>query len=317
MPCSSSFRSRFASLAGSAALAALAAIAVSGCSSSSSNGGQGHADAGGGNTIFTIVLENQDYADVVGSPNAPYINSLIATYGLATSYVDSGTHPSLPNYLYMVSGATQYSGGLDLPPNSGSFPVDAPHLGTQLQTAGIPWRSYQDGMGTPCLLTPAGSYAPKHDPFLYFKDIQSDANLCATTNVDYSQFAADLASGAYRYMFITPSLVDDGHDPTTDPVQGLKQSDAWLKTEVPKILASAAYQAGGVLFITWDEAEGRGTNSKEQVPMIIVSPRIKSAGYQSSAAYSHASYLRTVEAIFGLPYLGAAASAKDMLEFLK
>ena len=300
------------------------AAALAGCSSSSSSSppNETHdsgtaADAGGGNTIFTIVLENHDYAEVVGSPNAPYINSLIALYGLATNYLDSGTHPSLPNYLYMVSGAPQYSGGLDLPPNSGSFPVDAPNLGDQLQTAGIPWRSYQEGMGTPCMLTPTGQYAPKHNPFIYFKNIQSDATLCANTNVDYAQFGPDLAAGTYRYMFITPNLSNDGHDPVADPVAGLKQSDAWCKTEIPKILASAAFQAGGILFLTWDEAEGRSGNSKDQVPMIVISPRIKSPGFQSSTAYSHASYLRTVEAIFGLPYLGAAANAKDMLEFLK
>src|SRR5205823_2163745 len=33
-------------------------------------------------TIFTIVLENHDYAEIVGSTNAPYINSLIAAGGL-------------------------------------------------------------------------------------------------------------------------------------------------------------------------------------------------------------------------------------------
>src|SRR5262245_53346069 len=42
-------------------------------------------------TIFTIVLENQDYEDVVGSPNAPYLNSLIAQYGLATNYKETGS----------------------------------------------------------------------------------------------------------------------------------------------------------------------------------------------------------------------------------
>src|SRR4051812_37006276 len=36
--------------------------------------------------IFTIVLENHDYAEIVGSSNAPYINSLINQYGLATNY---------------------------------------------------------------------------------------------------------------------------------------------------------------------------------------------------------------------------------------
>ena len=37
-------------------------------------------------TVFTIVLENHDYKEIVGSANAPYINSLIAMGALATNY---------------------------------------------------------------------------------------------------------------------------------------------------------------------------------------------------------------------------------------
>ena len=291
-------------------------------SSSSSSGGDGD----GGfvpKHVFTIVLENHDYDEIVGSTNAPYINSLIASYGLATNYMDSGTHPSLPNYLYLVSGATQYGGGVDLEPTPGpsfgQFPVAADNLGNQLQGASVPWRSYQESMGTACTLASAGEFACKHDPFLYFTDIQSGANdLCAKTNVDFTSFAADLAADTYRYLWITPNLLDDGHDPNAtaaDIVTGLKQSDSWLSTQVPKILASAAYKDGGVLFITWDEAEGRNGDSKDQVPMIIVTEGITSAGYKSSVAYTHASYLATVENIFGLPKLGAAATAKSMEEF--
>src|SRR5262245_59442859 len=55
-----------------------------------------------GTTVFTIVLENHDYNEIVGSPNAPYINSLIAQYGLAANYKETG-NPSLPNYLNMIS----------------------------------------------------------------------------------------------------------------------------------------------------------------------------------------------------------------------
>lgn len=40
------------------------------------------------------------------------------------------------------------------------------------------------------------------------------------------------------HMWITPNLDNDGHDPTTDPVTGLKNADAWMSHEVPKILAS-------------------------------------------------------------------------------
>jgi phospholipase C len=271
-------------------------------------------------TVFTILLENHDYNEVVGSPNAPYINSLIAKYGLATNYMDSGTHPSLPNYLYLISGDTQYPGLVDLDPTPLAsvfvFPKAVDNLGNQLTTASITWRSYQESMGMPCQLSAVGTlYAPKHDPFLYFTDIQSNAALCNNTNVDYSQFAADLAGGTYRYMWITPNLTDDGHDPQTDPVTGLQDSDTWLSQNVPPILASSAWQNGGVLFITWDEAEGRNGDSSDQVPMIVVTPGIKSPGYKSNVAYTHANYLATVEDIFGLPRLGAAVGAASMKEF--
>jgi hypothetical protein len=288
-----------------------------GSTTTSSSTGTGGNTPGFG-TIFTILLENHDYAEIVGSTNAPYINSLIAQYGLATDYMDSGTHPSLPNYLYLVSGDTQYIGIVDLDPTFFPFPKSADNLGHQMTAAGIKWRSYQEHAGGNCVLAANGNYAPKHDPFLYFDDIQNGPNgLCAETSVDYTKFAADLASGQYKYMWITPDLVSDGHNPTGDPVAALQASDAWLSTEVPKILASQAYQQNGVLFITWDEAEGRNGDSGDQVPMIVVSPKLKSAGYKSNTATSHASYLATVEEILGLPKLGAAANAPTLMEFFQ
>jgi hypothetical protein len=268
-------------------------------------------------TIFTIVMENHDYAEIVGSPNAPYFNKLIAAYGLATNYMDSGTHPSLPNYLTMISGKPQYAGGLDLLPDTSPFPVTAPNLGTQLEAANITWRSYQESSGTPCNMSVVTPYAPKHDPFLYFTDMQA-SELCAARNVDYGSFAADLAAGTTRFMWITPNLTSDGHDPDLDPVTGLKTSDAWAAIEIPKIMASAAYKNGGVIFLTWDEAEGRsGSKSMDQIPMIVISEKIKSPGFTSAKAYSHKSYLATVEDLLGLPRLATVANEPSMTEFLQ
>ncbi len=51
--------------------------------------------------------------------------------------------------------------------------------------------------------------------------------------------------------------------------------------------------------------------------MIIVSERIKSKGYKSNKAYSHKSYLATVEDILGLPRLSTVANEPNMLEFFK
>jgi phosphatidylinositol-3-phosphatase len=280
--------------------------------------GSGSADApqqgSGTPTIFSIILENQDYAEIVGSSNAPYINSLIALGGLATNYMDTG-HPSTPNYLNMISGNNQYPGIIDvLPTQVPYFPSAAMNLATQLEAADIKWRSYGESEGSAgCLLTNVGEFVPRHDPFLYFTDQQKGANnLCADTNVDYSNFAGDLATDTYKYMFIAPNLIDDGHDPTTAPVTGLMDADAWLKTNVPAILASEGYKSGGVLFITWDEAEGRNGDNADQIPMIILSPRIKQAGITSATAYTHSSFLATVEDLLSLPRLSTVTTTASM-----
>jgi acid phosphatase len=256
-------------------------------------------------TVFTIVLENHTPEPIIGSKNAPYINSLAAEYGLATNYKDSGTHPSLPNYLYLVSGDTQYLGIVDLDPTNFPFPVDKENLGHQLTANGIPWRAYAASAGTSCALASTTTYAARHDPFLYFTDIQKDpGGLCAAANVDYSNFADDLAADQYRYLFLAPDVT---------ATATLAQSDAWLKDELPKILASPTYQRGGVVFLTWDE--GTNGTSFGQVPMIIISPNLVSMGYTNAQAYSHASYLATVEDLFGLPRLGAAQGAPTLAPF--
>jgi hypothetical protein len=280
--------------------------------------GSGTHDAASGvarKTIFTILLENHDYAEIVGSTNAPYINSLIAQGALATNYKDTN-HPSTPNYLHLISGADQYPGVIDIGPNQWPyFPAAQPNLGTQLETASLKWRSYQESMGTPCTLTDSSSFVTRHDPFLYFTDMQM-ATPCDERNVDYSSFAADLATSSYDYMWITPNLTDDGHDPQLDPVTGLTQTDSWLSANVPAILNSASFKAGGILFITWDEAEGRNGDDPDKIPMIILSPRVKQAGMTSATAYTHSSYLATVEDLLSLPRLATVSTEPNMTEFL-
>jgi phosphatidylinositol-3-phosphatase len=311
---------------------------VSGACGGNSNGGvdatstgdsslgnaDGNPDAvsGDGSTaqpiIFTIVMENHDYAEIVGSDNAPYVNALIAQYGLATNYRDT-IHPSLGNYLHMISGDNQYPGVIDVGPNQAPwFPAKKANLGTQLEAAGIKWRAYAESMGTPCKLVDAGKYVPRHVPFVYFDDMQNGAGgLCSQRVVDYANFVLDLAGGDYRFMWITPNQISNGHDPFNDPVGALITSDNWLKAEVPRILASSGWKAGGLLLITWDEAEGRNGNDDHQVPMIVISPKIKQAGMTSATAFTHASYLATVEDLLGLPRLPTVTNTPNLLEFVQ
>src|SRR5438045_2717600 len=56
--------------------------------------------------VVIAVLENRSFSRIIGSPEAPYINGLIAQGTLLTeSY--GVTHPSPPNYLALFSGSTQ------------------------------------------------------------------------------------------------------------------------------------------------------------------------------------------------------------------
>ncbi len=53
--------------------------------------------------VIWVWMENHSYDTIIGSPKAPYINSLAAKCGLATNYHNI-SHPSLPNYVGATSG---------------------------------------------------------------------------------------------------------------------------------------------------------------------------------------------------------------------
>src|SRR5439155_26767089 len=60
-------------------------------------------------TVFVIVMENQNWSSVLGSTSAPDINStLLPIAAHAERYNNPpGMHPSLPNYLWLAIGGTQ------------------------------------------------------------------------------------------------------------------------------------------------------------------------------------------------------------------
>ena len=56
--------------------------------------------------VFVIMMENHGYQQIIGNPNEPYLNSLIANKQVnsAKNYFAIG-HPSLTNYLEIVGGS--------------------------------------------------------------------------------------------------------------------------------------------------------------------------------------------------------------------
>jgi uncharacterized protein (TIGR03382 family) len=306
------------------ALLCSAAFALaSACGGAAPAGSQASAlggKAGQIKTVFLIMMENHNWKDVKGSSSAPYLNNtLLPAASHAEAYHNPGyLHPSLPNYLWLEAG-TNF--GIQADGDPGSYHQNTTqHFVTLLQNAGYSWKSYLEGIdGTTCPLNGSGKFAPRHNGPLYFDDVTgNDPNnaSCIAHVRPYSELATDLASGAVpNFVYITPDLCDDMHDTIgCSSLDATSNGDGWLSKEVPKILASSAYQNGGALFITWDESEG----AEYPVGMLVLSPFAKGNGYSNSIAYTHSSTLRTFEEIFGLsPFLGDAANAADLSDLFQ
>ena len=82
--------------------------------------------------VFVIVMENHSYGEVIGSPSAPYVNSLTTLGGVAANY-HAITHPSLPNYL-TLTGASSFGISSDCAPST--CPVNAPNIADRVEAAG-------------------------------------------------------------------------------------------------------------------------------------------------------------------------------------
>jgi hypothetical protein len=269
-------------------------------------------------TAFVIVMENKDWASITGSPSAPFVNSVILPKAaMADNYRDNPkrVHPSEPNYIWMEAGDNLAIRDDDDPDEN--YRTTKKHLVSLLQAADVPWKSYQQGIsGKACPLAKENDYAPKHNPMVFFTDVTDGNNGNSANCIEHvrpeSELAADLANNAVSgYVFITPDLCNDMHDSAgcASP-DSVANGDAWLSREVPKILASKAYQEGGALFITWDEGE----DADEPIGMVVLSPLAKT-GYHTSTAYNHSSLLRTMQEIFGVePLLRDAANAKSLGE---
>jgi hypothetical protein len=242
--------------------------------------------------IVWIVMENHSYDQIVGSSDAPYINQLIAQYGLATDF-HAESHPSLPNYLAMTCGSTQGISDDDPPAD---HPLNVPSIFSLLPGGGS--RSLEESMPSDCAKVDSGEYAVRHNPQAYYTNLGDD---CANYNVPLGD-TPDLSA---RFTFVTPNLINDMHDGT------VTDGDVWLSTFVPQVLASPEYTAGrAALFITWDEDDDLlGDN---HIPTLVIAPSV-APGTQVTARLDHYALLRATQEMLGVtPLLGNAATAAVM-----
>ncbi len=260
-------------------------------------------------TVFVIVMENQDWEDVQGSADCPYINNVIlpmASYGTQFN-TPNDLHPSEPNYIWMEAG-TNFGIVDDQLPSAHRL-ATTNHLVTLLNNAGISWKTYQEDAPPGCPMTNRFPYLARHNPFVFFDDVTTDDTYCTNHIRPFSDLAGDLTNGLVaRYNFITPNQTNDMHDLGTGSTSQRAQGDAWLSRQLPILLSSAAYTNDGAIFIVWDEGNPNGP-----IGMMVLSPHAKGGGYHNAIPYSHSSLLRSMQEIFQVrPFLGAAAFANTL-----
>jgi phosphatidylinositol-3-phosphatase len=249
--------------------------------------------------IAVVVMENEEYGDIIGSRATPYINRLAERYGLARAMYAT-THPSLPNYLALTGGSTF---GIDSDCTDCS--VHAAGLIDQLQAAGISWRAYMEDLPHPCFRGAGnGGYAKKHDPFLYYTDVAGRPARCDRV-VPLTRLSADERDRALpRFLWITPNLCHDMHD--CDPATG----DRFLSQLLPALLAALGRH--GLLVLTWDEGSSDEgccrLSSGGHIATILAGPGAR-RGARLSTPVDQYSILQGIEDLLGLPRLRGAACA--------
>ena len=285
--------------------------------------------------VFVIMMENTGFDSLIGNANAPFTNAAAANYGLAANYFGV-THPSQPNYIAATSGSTN---GVT---SDGDTTIDVPNLVDQLEANGKTWKAYMQSYSL--CVTPLDHscgnqlYERKHNPFISYLDVQTNAARVANI-VDFdSQFANDLASGNVAdYVWISPDQCHDMHGRASTPddpcdfsqVQALiATGDTFLLNTVTAIMNSPAWTGNSVIFIMWDESDFTGTGFNgfgddsgccDSVPGQggghVVALTISHSDHSprtSNVAYNHQSVLATIEDGWQLGCLGFACDTVNV-----
>ena len=262
--------------------------------------------------------------------------------GVAPTYF-AATHSSAANYLAISAG--QYPSAS--PSGCGRVAKcanPANNIYNQLAASGQTWGAYLESMPQSCATQSSGTNTPSHDlydvghnPPLFYTDIPAAA--CQANDVGVSDLRAQ--SGAFwnalqnqtlpSLSWVTPNAANNNEGPGTK-AQNEQTADAWLQSFIGTVQQSNSYQSGNTLmFVTYDEGTGadavngedctnqsldlpvtRGVSAHQDschVPLFVVYPYTP-AGESDPSFFDHYSLTKTVEDIFGLPYLAHAGDAQ-------
>jgi acid phosphatase len=225
--------------------------------------------------VVVVVFENHERGDVLGTPSAATFDRLAADFAQATD-AQAVAHPSLPNYLALVSGSTH--GVTD---DCTDCMQTGPTIASQLAASHRSALTYAEGYPS------SSRFAKKHVPFLYFR--QSVSHVVGLDRFDARHLPA--------YAMVVPDLCHDMHDCS------VAEGDRWLKRFIGPLLTAP----DTAVFVVFDEGTS-DLGGGGRVPLIMLGPVVRPHSV-FRARVSHYGVLRTMEAMLGLGSLGHARGA--------
>lgn len=249
--------------------------------------------------VVIVVMENHASSSIIGSSNAPYINSLI-NGTLSANFTQSYglTHPSQPNYIMLFSGSKQ---GVLTDSDPSTFPFTTPNLGASLLANSFTFIGYSEDLPSVGFNgTTSGDYARKHSPWINWQDAPTNG-IPAINNQPFTSFPSDFST-LPTVSFVIPNLIHDMHDPLFLP-SAVVNGDTWLQNNLDGYIQWA--KTNNSLFIlTFDEDDNFNSN---HIATVFVGENVLQGQY--SETIDHYTILRTLEDMYGLPYAGNSSTS--------
>ena len=198
--------------------------------------------------VVILIMENHGYEDIIGNPDAPYINSLAQENALLTASYGL-VHPSQPNYIMLYSGSNQGVTNNNAP---AGIPWSTPNLGASLIQSGFTFKAYSDGLPSVGFMgTSSGAYMKKHAPWTNWQGTGNN-QVPASKHRPFTDFPTTF-SQLPTVCFVVPDQNHDMHDGT------IAEGDAWVETNLSAYV-NWAKTHNSLFILTFDEDDGDNLN---------------------------------------------------------
>lgn len=249
--------------------------------------------------VVIVIMENHSYSSIIGSPDAPYINSLVnGTFSANFTQSYGLTYPSQPNYLMLFSGANQ---GVTSDSYPSGQPFTTPNLGAGLMATSYTFAGYSEDLPSVGYNgSTSGNYVRKHNPWVNWQNAPQNG-IPSISNQPFTNFSLDFTI-LPTVSFVIPNQENNMHDPagsTTAIING----DTWLQNNLDAYIQWAKFN-NSLFILTFDEDDGSESN---RIVTLFIGENILKGEY--SEHIDHYTVLRTLEDMYGLPYAGNSAAA--------